>query len=80
MKRRSIEVNDILFTKDGRKTGNLTVIDVLDTYYVCISDYGNKLTILKSESLTKHFYSKLGKADSTHKYYNYKENHPEEFV
>ena len=87
------EINDIIYTKDGRKSGNLTVVDINEvsfwkdhpdikfTEYTCMSDYGNVVkTLFGSPSFKKQFYSKPGKATSTHKYYNYKQSHPEEFI
>lgn len=87
----NFEINDILYTKDGRKSGNLVVIDkyptnpnpkifnLVATRYQLISDYGN---IIESYLLNykKQFYAKTGKATESHKYYNYKLNHPELFL
>jgi hypothetical protein len=86
-------VNDILYTKDGRKSGNLTVIDakrvnvkvINDTeinfykVYECISDYGNFVSISSASELNG-FYKELGKAAEGHKYFNYKKLNPELFV
>lgn len=86
------QINDILYTKDGRKSGNLTIVDItqvqfwLDTdatipRYICMSDYGNRVeTYLSQPAFNKQFYTKPGKATATHKYYNYKQTHPEEFI
>ena len=83
----SLKPNDILYTKDGRKSGNLCVIEVIDQVLpsttiiplvVAISDYGNIVKFLHSPAeLSKQFYTNTGTADSTHKYYNYKLNYPE---
>lgn len=83
-----LQVNDILYTKDGRKSGNLLVISVSTKlykgkesyFYEFISDYGNKISGFLSDKMSKQFYVKPGKATPTHKYYNYKENHPEEYI
>lgn len=87
------KVNDILYTKDGRKAGNLTIVDVQYlaifkssperkfTMYTCLSDYGNKVvTPFREPSFSKQFFKTPGKATQGHKYYNYKEQHPEEFI
>ncbi len=81
-----LEINDILYTKDGRKTGNLTVVDVIDhkttnglIYYKCISDYGTTVHISNFQNL-KQWYKETGTASKSHKYYNYKERFPEEFI
>ena len=79
----SLKPNDILYTKDGRRSGNLTIIEILDPdafvpTVVAISDYGNIVKFMPSvRSLTKQFYLDTGTADSTHKYHNYKLNYPE---
>jgi hypothetical protein len=77
------KINDILFTKDGRKIGNVTIIDIVeihrDTYYKCITDYGNILDI-DIENPLSNFFKSPGKANESHKFYNYKEKHPELFV
>lgn len=83
----SLKPNDILFTKDGRKSGNLTVIElklIFDRYgddiyqVVVISDYGNIVRFTYNlETLRKQFYLKTGTTDTTHKYHNYKLNYPE---
>ena len=83
----SLKPNDILYTKDGRKSGNLCVIEVINhvllsgitvPLVVAISDYGNivKFNYIP-ERLSKQFYTNTGTADSTHKYHNYKLTHPE---
>lgn len=84
------QINDILYTKDGRKCGNLIIVDIVqtqvtkDTYlpiYTCMSDYGNMIkTWLNEKSTKKQFYTTPGKATESHKYYNYKETHPEMFI
>lgn len=78
------EINDILYTKDGRLVGNLTIVDKVMTErgieYIAISDYGNKITVPSWLNLGELVYYKAGKADATHKYYNYKENYPEDFI
>jgi hypothetical protein len=79
----SLKPNDILFTKDGRKSGNLTIIEILTSnattpIAVAISDYGNIVKFVPSPSkLLKQFYLYTGTAGSTHKYHNYKLNYPE---
>jgi hypothetical protein len=83
----SLKPNDILYTKDGRKSGNLCVIEVIDNYQlpsgiypliIAISDYGNIVKFLHSPAeLAKQFYTNTGTTDSTHKYHNYKLNYPE---
>lgn len=90
MKQKQFQINDIIYTKNGKVTGNLTVVDIqiIDTTiglhlkkYICMSDYGNMVECyFTASNFTKYFYTKPGKASSTHKYYNYKENHPEEFI
>jgi len=78
------KINDIIYTKDGRKSGNLTVIDETDKTYLVISDYGNILPISKSkigtETYLKQFFATTGYAEESHKYHNYKEYHPEMFI
>ena len=86
------KINDILYTKDGRKAGNLTVVAVeptklfdnsLTTYnvYICMSDYGNKVRSAFAEpAFSKQFFKTPGKATQSHKFYNYKEQYPEEFI
>lgn len=79
--------NTIFYTKDGRKSGNLTVIHSYDaplyeerTYrkYICMSDYGNLVKVSGIHlGNPKQFYKTTGIATSTHKYYNYIESHPE---
>lgn len=89
----NLQINDILYTKDGRKSGNLTIIDIVQvqfwidvetpTYpkYICMTDYGNRIeTYLASPAIKKQFYTKPGKATEGHKYFNYKQSHPEEFI
>jgi len=93
------QINDIIYTKDGRRSGNLTVVDRYPSgfsnerslkyskpleekfpyTYVVISDYGN-LSKAKYGFASDQFFVVPGKARSTHKYYNYKEKHPEEFI
>lgn len=98
-----LEVGHILYTKDGRKSGNLTVVWIGEqnalvrktengevianidiTPIWVISDYGNlvktKMYTLKNAIETKQFYATYGKTTDTHKYHNYKENYPEEFI
>ena len=78
----SLKPNDILFTKDGRRSGNLTIIEILTSnattpIAVAISDYGNIVKFIPSvRSLAKQFYLNTGTAGSTHKYHNYKLNYP----
>ena len=83
-----LKINDILYTKDGRRSGNLCVIDVktnLNTAlmyseaYTCLSDYGNRV-IISSSSELEGFFKSIGKAKDGHKYYNYKMRFPEEFI
>lgn len=86
------QINDIIYTKDGRKSGNLCIVDIvyvtlfgdsehLVPKYICMSDYGNRVeTFLAFPSTWKQFYKTPGKASHTHKYYNYKQTHPEEFI
>ena len=83
----SLKPNDILFTKDGRKSGNLTIIEIIPNYHsytgiinlvVAISDYGNIIRFTYNlETLRKQFYLKTGKTTPTHKYHDYKLNYPE---
>ena len=98
-----LEVGHILYTRDGRKSGNLTVvwvgesesllqkdqdgnvIDIWDTTEVwVVSDYGNliktKMYILSNAIDSKQYFATYGKTTSTHKYHNYRETHPEEFI
>ena len=90
----NLKVNDILYTKDGRKSGNCVVVDI-DLDYVfrrdefelgypiiqVVSDYGNLVTWhLNVKSLSKQFYKHTGVATATHKHYNYRENYPEDFL
>ena len=83
-----LQVNDILYTKDGRKSGNLTVISVTTKqrkgedklYYEFISDYGTIVSGFLHPSFDKQFFKTIGKATPTHKYYNYKHNYPEKFI
>ena len=92
----NLKVNDILYTKDGRICGNCVVVDVnldhITQIFNCtvniptptiqvVSDYGNLITWrLDIKSLSKQFYKHTGTATSTHKYYNYRENYPEDFL
>lgn len=77
------KINDILYTKNGKLCGNLTIIDIQHTdtenvIYTCISDYGNIInTTLNGPSFSKQFYLKTGKTTPTHKYHDYKLNYPE---
>ena len=93
------EINDIIYTKDGRKSGNLTIVDKYPSdfskivipeiktnlekkypyIYTVVSDYGNILKITRGFPVDQYF-ATPGKADSSHKYYNYKEKYPEEFI
>ena len=83
------QVNDIIYTKNGKVSGNLTIVDIrqLDlthstiTIYICMSDYGNMVerTFLGA-GFSKYFYVRPGKAGPGHKYYNYKESNPELFI
>lgn len=90
-----IQVNSILYTKDGRKSGNLTCIHIkkllsnlpipeeeriLVYEYWFMSDYGDLIKVFNFRFemyRAKQFYSKLGIANESHKYYNYIESHPE---
>jgi len=79
------QINDILYTKDGRKSGNLILIDkyMYNTtlqVLVFMSDYGNKVKTTESALRRNRFIKTPGKAIESHKYYNYKQNHPEEFI
>ena len=80
------EVNDILHTKDGRKTGNLTIIKIFKNeegieMLWCISDYGNQVKHLNTKNyLENYFYKIAGKASSSHKYFDYINKNPELFV
>lgn len=90
----NLKINDILYTKDGRKCGNCVVVSIDLDHIVqmhgydidyptiqVISDYGNLVTWrLSMSNLSKQFYKHTGVADSTHKYHNYRENYPEEFL
>lgn len=84
----NLQVNDILYTKDGRKSGNLTVISVTtkqrngkdSLFYEFISDYGTIIRGFLHPSFGKQFFKTIGKATPTHKYYNYKHNYPEKFI
>lgn len=91
----TLKPNDILYTRDGRKSGNIIVIDVIDCEYHIggdpdcsisyqilwgISDYGNQVRWRIGPNLWKQFYKTLGHATPTHKYYDYKLNHPEELI
>ena len=80
---RKYKINDILYTKDGRKSGNLVIIDLVEQwnqiYYLCISDYGNTITINSTSKLTG-FFKEPGIATESHKHHNYKELNPEEFI
>jgi len=92
----NLKVNDILYTKDGRKSGNCVVVNInldsttqpfalnlripIPTVQV-VSDYGNLVTWhLNVKSLSKQFYKHTGVATATHKHYNYRENYPEDFL
>ena len=84
-------VNDIIYTRDGRKSGNLVVIAVDEAYdtqtnlygkvlrLTAISDYGNIIHLFPelSKNFSKQFFKTLGKATPTHKHYDYYLNHPE---
>lgn len=60
--------NHILFTKDGRKTGNALVVDIEGEQYIAKTDYGNVIRITERE-MNELFY--VGdKTDNTHKYYS----------
>lgn len=87
----NLQPGDILYTKDGRKSGNLTVIEVKRDHplrgdfvidlLVAISDYGNIVKAIYSpDSLAKQFYVATGKTTPTHKYHDYLANHPEYFI
>lgn len=89
------KINDILYTKDGRKSGNLTIVDINPNYFLgrpglpksgpftyvtAMSDYGNKVNFISEINSFDYFFATRGKATKGHKYYNYKETHPEEFI
>jgi len=74
-----LQVNTILYTKDGRKTGNAIVVSdlknqnqleldlSLGSAYIIKSDYGTE-GILYEKEIREMFY--IGQiADETHKYY-----------
>ena len=83
-------VGDILYTKDGRKSGNLACVHIQDldglqkVYFM--SDYGNLVTFIETwvdlvrNQTFKHFYTKRGNMSPTHKYYDYYNKHPEMFI
>lgn len=79
----SLKPNDILYTKDGRKSGNLVIIEILDPELmlptvVAISDYGNIVKFVPNvRNLSKQFYVNTGTTTPTHKYHDYKLNYPE---
>lgn len=95
-----LEVGHILYTRDGRKSGNLTVVWVGDknimsrtfgaTYEIDVtevwvmSDYGNliktKMYVIANSIQDKQYFATLGRTTDTHKYHNYRETHPEEFI
>lgn len=81
-----LQINDILYAKDGRKSGNLTLVDIYTSHgilevYVFMSDYGNVVrSTLNALERSKHFFKTLGRAAEGHKYFNYKQNHPELFI
>ncbi len=81
-----LQINDILYTKDGRKSGNLTVVDIYISHetlqvYVLMSDYGNIIrTTLSAFKNIKYFFKTIGHATKGHKYFNHKQNHPELFI
>ena len=87
--------NAILFTKDGRKCGNMLVVDVeYDHYFqvrgtelgpyillTAVSDYGNLATWrLTADQLKRQFYVESKLAYPSHKHYDYKLKYPEEFL
>lgn len=82
----NLQINDILYTKDGRKSGNLTLVDIYTSHgvleiYVFMSDYGNIIrTTLNALENSKYFFKIPGHATEDHKYFNYKQTHPEEFI
>jgi len=67
-----LSINDILFTRDGRKIGNAIVVGVIDSWWTytvaIITDYGTRFTLTSGE-LKELFFSKTRKADSTHKHF-----------
>lgn len=83
-------VGDILYTKDGRKSGNLACVHIQDiddfqrVYFM--SDYGNLVTFTESWSdaartrAFRHFFAKRGTVSLTHKYFDYYNTHPEVFL
>ena len=80
------KINDILYTTDGRKTGNLTVVKIFEDEYgvpkiMCYSDYGNQVTH-SVEAICKgtYFHDLVGLALQGHKYRDYIYLNPELFV
>lgn len=83
-------VGDILYTKDGRKSGNITCVHIQQhgefqlVYFM--SDYGNlvKFTEIWNDDWRsqqfRYFFIKRGTVNTTHKYYNYYNTHPEMFL
>ena len=75
-----LPINTIIYTKDGRRCGNITVVGSYEvaagntsiTRYTCMTDYGNEITAFES-TLTnpRYFFKRTGLATPTHKYYNY---------
>jgi len=79
------QVNDILYTKDGRATGNLTVVKVYEdngvTKIVCYSDYGNQVIHDAHQIINGiYFFEVIGHATLNHKYRDYVNENPEIFV
>ena len=82
-------INDILYTKDGRKSGNLTCVhitsDELPLVYF-VSDYGNLIHYKEAwldnvrTAAFKNYYATRGTCKTGHKYYNYYNTHPEMFI
>jgi hypothetical protein len=71
----TLERNRMLFTKDGRKTGNALIVTRIepepsfpDYRYKIITDYGDE-AILTMREICTLFYSTTPRADKTHKHY-----------
>ncbi len=91
-----MEINDILYTKDGRKSGNLVIIDKyegdLDVPGATYEPSTIKITFYKAisdygniititdASPMANFFKEVGYATDTHKYHNYKLKNPDQFI
>lgn len=83
-------VGGILYTKDGRRTGNLACVHIQDLDFLqkvyFMPDYSNLVTFTETwlddlrKERFKHFYAKRGNTSPTHKYYDYYNKHPEMFI